>query len=157
MRNSFTLPHFPDSTLEIETSIWTGRSTLWKDGVELERSSESGKPFLALSDSGDLYKMYPKPSFGELTPPLEIDGIKYSTAEKIHWYQYALSATPMLLVFLGDGTGSGIGALGTVMNLKTFSTDEPVIMKYLKVIGISILAYVLYSLLAYLFVKMMER
>lgn len=155
MRNSFTLPHFPDSTLEIETSIWTGRSTLWKDGVELERSSESGKPFLAPTESGELYKMYPKPSFGELTPPLEIDGIKYSTAEKLPWYQYALSATPMLLVFLGGGLGGGIGALGTIMNLKTFSSDESATIKYLKVIGISILSYMLYVLVAYLFVKMM--
>lgn len=142
MRNSFTLPHFPDSTLKIETSIWNERSPLWKDGVELERSSKSGKPFFALLDSGDLNRIYPKPSFGELTPLLEIDGIKYSTAEKLPWYQYVLSAKPILLVFLGDGLRGGIGTLGTIMNLKTFISDEPVSMKYLKVIGMSILSYV---------------
>ncbi|WP_270087106.1 hypothetical protein [Sphingobacterium sp. SYP-B4668] len=155
MRKSFTLPHLPNSILEIETSIWTGRSKLWKDGVELERSSESGKPFLVPTESGEVHKMYPKPSLGQLTPPLEIDGIKYSTAEKLHWYQYALSALPMLLILLGGGLGGGIGALGTIINLNTFSTDEPATMKYLKVIGISILSYVLYALVAYLFVKMM--
>lgn len=154
MRHSFTLPHFPESILEIETSLWTGALTLWKDGVELERSSESGKPFLAHTESGEVLKMYPKLSFAHLSPPLEIDGIKYNTAEKLPWYQYALSALPLLLGFIGGGLGGFIGAIGTVLNLKTLSRDEPATLKYLKVIGISILSYVLYTLIIYLLAKM---
>lgn len=159
MRNSFTLPHFPDAILEIETSIWTGQTKLFKDDVELERSTEKGKPFLVESDAGETIKIYPKVTFTELTPQLEIDGIKYSTQEKLPWYQNVLALLPMMLLIIigGGGLGGGIGAIGWVLNFKTFKGDEPATIKYLKVIGISILSYVFYMLLAYLLVKMMER
>ncbi len=157
MRHSFTLPKFPDAVLEIETSIWTGRTKLFKDGVELERSSEKGKPFLAESDAGETIKIYPKAAIMELTPQLEIDGIKYSTQEKLPWYQNVVALLPMLLIFVGGGLGGGIGAVGSILNLKTFKGDGPTTTKYLKVIGISILSYVLYVLVAYLLIKMLER
>ncbi|MDR2283803.1 MAG: hypothetical protein LBE37_11365 [Sphingobacterium sp.] len=157
MKHPFALPHFPDAFLEIETSIWTGRTKLFKDGVELERSSEKGTPFLAESDAGETIKIYPKATFTELTPQLDIDGIKYSTQEKLPWYQNVLALLPMmLLIIVGSGLGGGIGAVGWILNLKTFKGDEPSATKYLKVIGISILSYVLYVLIAYLLVKMME-
>lgn len=44
MKHSFTLPQFTGTALEIEISRWTGKSRLWKDGIELERSCERGKP-----------------------------------------------------------------------------------------------------------------
>ncbi len=158
MKHPFALPHFPDAFLEIETSIWTGRTKLFKDGIELERSSEKGKPFFVESDAGEAIKIYPKATFTELTPLLEIDGIKYSTQEKLPWYQNVLALLPMmLLIIVGGGLGGGIGAAGWILNLKTLKGNEPATTKYLKVIGISILSYVLYMLVAYLLAKMMER
>ncbi len=157
MKHSFTLPQFSGAVLEIETSIWTGRTKLFKDGVELERSSEKGKPFLTESDAVETIKIYPKATITELTPRLEIEGIKYSTQEKLPWYQNVVALLPMLLIFVGGGLGGGIGAVGSILNLKTFKGEEPITTKYLKVIGISVLSYVLYVLVAYLLVKILER
>ncbi|ERJ57225.1 hypothetical protein M472_00450 [Sphingobacterium paucimobilis HER1398] len=143
--------------MEIDTSVWTGRTSLFKDGVKLERSSEKGKPFLAESDAGELIKIYPKATLTELTPALEIDGIKYCTQTKLPWHQSVVALLPMLLIFVGGGLGGGIGAVATMLNVKTFRGSESPITKYFKVIGISALSYVLYSLVAYLLIKMIER
>jgi len=151
MRQEFTLPQFPSSTFEIETSIWTGKSKLWKDGELFERSSDLGKPFLIFSESGELYKIYPKPSFPDLIPSLEINGIKYTIVEKLPWHQYALALLPMILIFIGGGLGGAIGAVSSIYNLQVFRKEDSDIIKYLKVIAVSILAYIAYLVAAYLF------
>lgn len=153
MRYPFTLPQFPDSTLEIETSIWTGRPTIWKDGVKLGRSVERGKPFLAEAASGEVYKIYPKQSFAAPLPALEIDGIKYDVRKKLAWYENVVALLPVLLVFIGGGLGGGIGVVATVQNLKIFQTNDNALVKYAKVIGVSLLSYLLYILITYLIVK----
>lgn len=100
MRNSFKLPYFPNSELEIETSIWTGRSRIWKDSIELDRSSENGKPFLADTDSGRFLKIFPKYVFGKLTPKLEIIGTSYTIKTKLAWYEYIITILPSSVNFI---------------------------------------------------------
>src|SRR5690606_3747690 len=151
MRQEFTLPQFPSSTFEIETSIWTGKSKLWKDGELYERSSDQGKPFLIPTESGELYRIYPKSSFPDLIPSLEINGIKHTIVEKLPWPQYALALLPMILIFIGGGLGGAIGAVSTIYNLQIFRTKDSDIIKYLNVVAVSILAYIAYLVTAYLF------
>src|SRR5690606_24134343 len=139
------------STFEIEISIWTGKSKIWKDGELFERSSDKGKPFIIISESGELYRIYPKSSFPDLVPSLEINGIKHNIVEKLPWYQYALALLPMILIFIGGGLGGAIGAVSTIYNLQIFRTTDSDIIKYLKVIAVSILAYIAYLVAAYLF------
>jgi len=78
MKHQFTLPSFPDSNFEIEVSFWTGKQTLYKDEVLVERSSEKGKPFLIPNHNGGILKAYPKATFPEIVPALEIDNIKHN-------------------------------------------------------------------------------
>ena len=150
MRQEFSLPEFPSSTFEIETSMWTGKSKIWKDGELCERSSEKGKPFIILSESGELYRVYPKSSFPDVVPSLEINGIKHNIVEKLPWYQYALALLPMILIFIGGGLGGAIGAVSSMYNLQIFRTTDTSTTKYLKVAAVSILAYMLYLGAAYL-------
>lgn len=56
MKHQFTLPALPDSNFEIEVSYWTGKQTLYKDEVPVERSTEKGKPFLIQDNKGDIVK-----------------------------------------------------------------------------------------------------
>lgn len=83
MNSQFTLPNFPDSNFEMEISFWTGKQILHKDKVLLERSTERGKPFLIPNHNGDILKAYPKATFPEIVPALEIDNIKYNVIEKL--------------------------------------------------------------------------
>jgi len=156
MRQEFTLPQFPSSSFEIETSIWTGKSKLWKDGELFERSSDQGKPFLIFSESGELYRIYPKPSFPDLIPSLEINGIKHTIVEKLPWHQYALALLPMILIFIGGGLGGAIGAVSSIYNIQIFRTEGSDILKYLKVIGITIFAYFSFLIISQLFVLLIN-
>ncbi|PRD48472.1 hypothetical protein [Sphingobacterium haloxyli] len=150
MKHQFTLPHFPGSTFEIETSIWTGRPTLFKDGTAISRSNEKGKPFLIPNNSGEIVRAYPKPRYMDMVPALEIDGILYDIVDKLAWYQYALCLIPLVLIFIGGGIGGAIGGAASVFNLQAMRTEGSVTTNYLKVVGITALAFALYFLVAYL-------
>ena len=154
MKHSFTLPYFPHSNFEIETSLWTGKSKIWKDGELFERSSDQGKPFLIPSESGEVFKIYPKSSFPDLIPDLEVNGIKHAIVERLAWYQYAVALLPMILIFIGGGLGGGIGAVSSIYNLQTFRTADSNVIKYVKVIAVSVLAYIVYLVAAYLLLEL---
>ncbi|HLS95017.1 MAG TPA: hypothetical protein VK017_05610 [Sphingobacterium sp.] len=107
MNYQFTLPDFPDSTFEMQTSVWTGRSKLFQGGILVSRANESGRPFLITAASGDTVKAYPKPRYMDVVPVLEIDGIQYDVVEKLTWYQYVICCVPLLLIFFGGALGGG--------------------------------------------------
>lgn len=151
MKYTFTLPHYPNSTFELETSIWTGKSKLWKDGELFERSSDKGKPFIIISESGEVHRIYPKPDLPDLIPTLEINGVKHRIVQRLPWYQYVLALSPILMLFIGGALGAIAGLLTSLYNLQIFRTEGSDILKYLKVIAVSILAYIAYLVAAYLF------
>lgn len=151
MKHTFTLPEFPNSTFEMETSIWTGKPTLAMDGELISRSGEKGRPFLIPTDSEEHVKAYPKPSYLDMVPALEIDGIRHNIVDKLKWYEYVLCLVPLLLVFIGGGLGGAIGGVGAVSNLQIMRTDGSNATKYLKVIAVSMAAYLVYFVAAYLF------
>jgi|SRR5690606_6941178 len=150
MKYTFTLPHYPNSTFELETSIWTGKSKLWKDGELFERSSDKGKPFIIISESGELHRVYLKPDLPDLIPTLEINGVKHRIVQRLPWYQYVLALSPILMLFIGGALGAMAGLLASLYNLQIFRTEDSDIIKYLKVIAVSILAYIAYLVAAYL-------
>lgn len=154
MKYNFKLSDFPNSNFEMDTNIWTGKTKLFKDGMALEQSKEKGKPFLIATTSGTILKAFPKPTFPDLIPCLEIAGIKHSVVEALKWHQYLVGGLPMILLFAGGALGGAIGAFASIFNFNTFRQQNANSIKYLKVAGISILAFVVYFVLSYFFLKL---
>lgn len=149
MKHQFTLPDFPDSNFQIEVSFWTGKQTLYKDEVLVERSSEKGKPFLVPDHNGDIVKAYPKATFPDIIPVLEINNLKYNIVEKLKWYQAVLAVMPFTLAFIGGGAlGGGIGAVAALLNLQVLRNEKLGKIRYLYVVNITIAAYAAYFFLA---------
>ncbi|MDH5826679.1 hypothetical protein ACFX5U_10440 [Sphingobacterium sp. SG20118] len=148
MKYQFTLPAFPNSKFEMDISFWTGKSKLFKDETQVERSTEKGKPFLISDPNGDFVKAYPKPSFLDIVPTLQIDDIKYSIVERLPWYLMIFALLPFLLVFTGGGLGGGIGAVASLFNLQILRDNNAGNIKYLKVIGVTCAAFSVYFLIA---------
>ncbi len=144
MKHTFTLPNFPDSYFEIDTSIWTGKSKLKKDTILLEQSNESGKPFLIPDKTGNIIKAFPKKSLPDFVPDLEINGVKNQIFKKLAWYQYTLGALPLAMLFFGGAIGGGTGAVATMINFNIFREEGSEPLKYLKVVGIIVAAFLLY-------------
>lgn len=155
MKYNFTLPDFPVSVFEIEVSIWTGKSNLYMDNNLLKQSTEKGKPFLIPTTDGEYVKAFSKPSYLDMVPALEINGVKNQIVEKLKWYQYTLALLPVLLIFVGGAIGGGVGITAALINLNIFRIEgEAKGIKYLKVIGVVLLAYLIYFLVAFFLLKM---
>lgn len=144
MKHEFQLPDFPNSNFEIETSIWTGKSKLLKDNVQVEQSKEKGRPFLITNGTGELIKAFPKNSFPDFAPTIEINGIKNRIVKELKWYQYTLGALPILLLFIGGALGGILGTFSMITNFNIFRQEHSELSKYLKVFGIVIATYAIY-------------
>lgn len=155
MKYQFTLANYPASTFELDSSVWTGKSFLYMDGKLLRQSTEKGKPFLIPSNAG-IVKAFPKPSFPDFAPTIVIDGTKHLIVEKLAWYQFALGALPILLLFLGGAIGGALGLVATIFNFQIFRSDTNISTKYAKVIVINIAAYVVFLVLANLVMKQLN-
>jgi hypothetical protein len=149
----FTLPEFPESDFKMEHSMWSGKIKLYKDGEPVAQSAEKGKPFLIKAIDGTTVLAYPKTALPDFVPNFEINGVKHPTASKLLWYEYAIGALPIVLVFLGGMLGGAIGAAGTVYNYNTFREDSPAGVKYLKVAGTILVCYALFYALAYFLLR----
>lgn len=159
MTHDFQLADFPGTTFQLQTSIWTGRSRLYKDGALLEQTKEKGKPFLIPSATdADVVRAFPKPSYPDLVPVLEINGVTHRVVEKLPWYEYVLGGLPLLLLFIGGGIGAGIGALSTYTNygiLRKQTLSKPA--RYAAVIGVGLAGVLVYVLLAGLLVVLLKK
>lgn len=149
MKHQFTLPDFPNANFEIEVSFWTGKQTLYKDNSPVERSAEKGKPFLIPDNSGDIVKAYPKATFPDILPVLEINKLKYNIVEKLKWYEAVLAVMPFSIVFIGGGAlGGGIGAIAFILNLQLLRNEDNANIKYLKAICVTMAAFAIYFLVS---------
>ncbi len=149
----FTLQDIPDSSFVLELSVWTGRSKLFMNNQQLQQSKEKGKPFLIPKANNEFIKAFPKYTFPDVVPTLEINGIKNNVAEKLKWFHYVLGGVPILLLFAGGIVGGVIGVIATMMNYNIFRKEGNLITKYLKVIAVIISALLIDFLIITLFQK----
>jgi len=143
MKYNFQLPEFPGAQFEMESSIWTGKSKLFKDGIIVEQSKEKGKPFLILTKEGMLIKAFPKQN-PDMSHSLQIHSTTYPLAKKLKWFEYTIGGLPFLLIFFGGFIGALIGGGSTMLNYHILRNDESTLTKYLKVTAVVILSVLVY-------------
>jgi len=156
MKFNFRLPDFPNSNFTLEKSIWIGKTKLFKDNIQIEQLSEKGKPFLIPKSDGSYLKAFTKQSFPDFVPTIEINGKKSYIVDKLKWYEYALGGFPILLLFIGGALGGIIGVMGVILNFSIFRQEGSQFLKYLKVVGIVLASYLLYFIIAALFLNWMN-
>ncbi len=156
MKHQFHLADFPNSNFEIETSIWTGKSKLLKNNIQVEQSKEKGRPFLIPNGDNEFVKAFPKPSFPDFATTLEINGNKNYTVEKLKWFQYVLGGLPIILLFIGGALGGAIGIVGAITSYNIFRQDGSDFSKYLKVIGTVAATFALYFVFAIIIFKLIN-
>jgi hypothetical protein len=148
MTYQFQLSDFPGSTFEMQTSIWTGKSKLFKDGERVNQSTEKGKPFLIPSAVGGVVKAFPKQTYPDFVPLLEILGTKHLVVAKLPWYEYVIGGIPVVLLFIGGGLGGLLGGLGMVTNYHLFRENASPLTRYAKVMALTVGCFILYFAVA---------
>lgn len=157
MTYNFKLSDYPNDSFRMNISFWTGKSELYMNRTAIEQLKEKGKPFLIPQPKGDGFvKAFPKPSFPDFVPHLEINGEKKFIAPKLSLIQYAIGAIPICLLFLGGFLGGIVGVPAALINFHIFRNKETETTKYLKVSGVIVVAYVLYYIITLLFFKLIR-
>jgi hypothetical protein len=156
MKYNFQLSDFPNSNFEIETSIWTGKSKLFMNNSEIKKSTEKGKPFIIPRADGSLALAFPKQTYPDLIPTLEINGKINHIVEKLKWFEYFVGGLPIILIFVGGAIGGLIGVIASLTNFNVFRQEGNPIVKYMKVIGITGASYLVYLLVVTLFTLLIK-
>lgn len=72
MKYKVQLLDFPNSNFTIVKSMWTGKSKLFRDTIEVKQATDKGKPFLIQGENGQIVFVFIKHTYPELFPVLEI-------------------------------------------------------------------------------------
>jgi hypothetical protein len=155
LKYKFTIDDFPNTTFELGSSVWNGRSYLYMDGKLLKQSTEKGLPFLIPTKNG-ITKGYPKSSFPDFAPSIVINDQKHLVASKLEWYQFTLATLPVLLVFLGGAMGGVLGIAATIFNFQAFRSESNRNTQYAKVIVTNIAAYLIFLVIANVVMKQLN-
>jgi hypothetical protein len=86
--------------------------------------------------------------FADPYPTVEVNGARHRTGGPVPLAVRILTLLPMLLVGIGGALGGIVGALGFVANSTVARTRIPSVVKALIMVGVSIVAYVVWLVLA---------
>jgi hypothetical protein len=147
MKYRFALSDFPESSFEMEHSIWSGKTKLYRNGEAVEQLAGKVKPFIIKTSNEEYVFAYPKLDF-DLMPMLEINGVTQRVVPKLLWYEYVVGGLPFLLIFAGGFIGGALGAAAAIINYGFFRGENQKAIKYIKVIGVTVACLAVYCFIA---------
>jgi hypothetical protein len=109
---------------------------------------------LRRNDGTDIIATWRPKVMGLDIPSLVVGDQVIDVIEPLKWYEWAWSGLPILLVFIGGALGALTGFIGFSANTKIFRTDYTSVLKFAVTAGISIIAVIVYFVLAMIFVSL---
>ena len=151
MKYNFSLNKFPNAYFQLEVPV-SGKPALLMNGIPVPRSMERKAPgrkyFFEIPSENQIVKAELTTAFPTFMPALIIDKTKHSVIRKLVWYEYIIGCLPLPLL-AGGALGGTIGVVATMVNFKVIASENGnKAVNYLKALGISALAGVVYFLLA---------
>lgn len=126
-------------------AFW-GTTTVTVGGIP---APKVGKRLFALpATAGGVIEAYIPRTFFDPYPSVEIDGIPHRTGPTVPVALKVLAALPLLLAGIGGAAGGLFGALGLLTNLAVARTRLPSAAKALVMVGVSIVAFVVWLTIA---------
>ncbi|MEV0807212.1 hypothetical protein [Micromonospora sp. NPDC050200] len=130
----------------VTTNAFWGRTAVTVGGVPAPRT---GKRQYALSAvAGGAVEATVRSAFADPYPTVEVNGVQHRTGPSVPVVLRVLAPLPILLVAVGGALGGLIGALGFVANLADARTRTPSVVKALIMVGVSVVAYVVWLAIA---------
>ncbi len=141
------LEGFEGQKIEVKVSFWTGPK-LYINGVLAPKGLRRGEMVLQRNDGRPVYAAWRPQFLGLDVPQLVVDGKVISLAPPLKWYQWVWSALPVLLVFWGGLMGGIFGIIAFSINTSIFRSTRSDAYKYILAGVVSILATLIYLVLA---------
>jgi hypothetical protein len=151
----FRLPGDSSPELKLIQNPLSGHSRIFVDGVEVQPErrgrmrvfavtlGDGSKAELQLRNSG--LDVLPRANLVSGDPP---EAIPIQLARPLAWWEYALSALPLLLIAVGGALGGLTGALAAYLNLRLMRTNLSAPLRALAAVGVAIAALFVYLAVA---------
>jgi hypothetical protein len=143
---TFTLPDYPDVTIDIRQSLWTGKAKVLVNGLPAEKAGELSRAFIIPITDGDSKKLEIDRGGFDIIPRVYIDGEKLELARKLEWYEWLLGGIPFILLY-GGALGAMCGLVGFAANCKVMRSNMNTLQKVLSVGGITFASYLSYFIM----------
>jgi hypothetical protein len=151
------LQGFEGQTIEAQPSGFFVGPKLLVNGRPAPNGKKRGQMTLRRDDGREVVATWKPQSLGFDVPSLVVDGQTIQLVEPLKWYQLLWSALPLLLIFGGGALGGLTGAIAAILNTRIFRSNLNTLLQFLVTGGISILAVVVYVVLAILVASLLGR
>lgn len=138
---------FEGQKIEAKINFMTGPK-LFVNGLPAPRGLRRGEMVLQRNDGRPVYARWKPQMLGLDVPQLNVDGQTIDLAPPLKWYQWVWSALPILIVFFGGLIGAIAGVIAFSINTGIFRSTTNETIKYVITGVISILAVIVYLLVA---------
>jgi hypothetical protein len=156
MVHNVKIDGFEGQNIQVQTSFWTGPKLL-VNGAPAPQGRSRSDMLLRRNDGSQVNAMWKPKLMGLDVPQLIVDGRVVDVVEPLMWYQWLWAGLPIVLVFMGGALGGLTGAVAFSISTRVFRMDQNGWLKYALVGLISLLALVIYVVLAGIFVAMINR
>jgi hypothetical protein len=149
------LAGFESQTFEVEPAGMFSGPKLLVNGQAPQKGPKRGEMILTLDNGSRVIASWKSSFLGD--PALIIAGRKIDVLPALKWYQWTWAGLPVVLIFAGGALGGICGAIAFMLNTRVFRSEMSGVEKYILTLLISILAGMLYALLAFLMVSLIRK
>ncbi|MCX6029569.1 MAG: hypothetical protein NT169_09750 [Chloroflexi bacterium] len=146
------LEGFEAQQLTVKPAGWVTGPKLLINGQPAPKGPKRNQLLLQRDDGTEAVAELRNSALGlDPVPQLIVDGKPIHLAMLLKWYQWIWGGLPTVLVFVGGALGALCGLVAFGINARTFRSQRTNVIKYGITAGVSILAVIVYFILAVLF------
>lgn len=154
MKTPVVLEGFEGQTIEVQSPGFFSGPKLLVNGRPAAKGPKRNQMLVKRNDGTDVIASWKSQVFD--TPQLVVDGKTIQVVRPLKWYEWIVSALPILLVFIGGALGAIIGLIAFGINTQIIRTYSSGPLKYFLVILISGLAVIAYMILAVILLALIQ-
>lgn len=155
MKYSVPVEGFAENQVVIETPGVFSGAKLLLNGQPAPKGEKRGQFVLRRDDGTEVTAKF-KGMFLDSIPQVVIDDNEViKVVEPLKWYQWLWAGLPILLIFMGGFIGAIFGVIATSFSARVYRSDMVPAAQYLVVGFITVVAVVLYFIIALIIASML--
>jgi len=144
-------------TIEVKSPSMFAGPKLLVNGQPTSKGPKRNQMILRRNDGKEIIASWKPRILGLDMPQLFVDGKIINVVAPLEWYELAWCGISILLVFFGGLIGGAIGGLSFSVNTRIFRSSMSTVEKYFATAGVSIMAVIIYFIVASLFLGLIGK
>jgi hypothetical protein len=157
MNYSIQIDGFEGQTIEVKSPSMFAGPKLLVNGQPTSKGPKRNQMVLRRNDGKEIIASWKPRILGLDMPQLFVDGKIINVVAPLVWYEWIWSGISILLVFSGGLIGGMIGGLSFSINTQIFRSSLSTVAKYFATAGVSIMAVIIYFIVAALFLGAIDK